>query len=310
MTTLVTVRENTPVTCMVEDLYTPGYILFSEDSSLRTTKDESSQLIAGKSGEDDYREGVGGYARFQYINSILQLNRTQVLVVDQGNHCVRLVDRLTNQTSPLIGSCTHEGSRDGDNALSTPSTIIFDSISTDQLLLLDLGNNALKAIKKASWFVTTLFKFASPDTPRFIVQQENGNLYMTGDYGVFEFDYFTQVITTIAGSSSQRGFLDGSLLESLFEWPLGMIFLSPHKLLMADRDNHRLRYLDLKLDIVVSICTGEENSRNGNLRSCEILNPRTLLVFNNTIYIGTVGRIQAFQGEISYTKQTKIFIRM
>ena len=84
---------------MQEDLFIPGNIVYSEGKSLKTTNGRTKQLIAGDSGVYGYAEGIGVDAYFKYIASFLQLNSTTLLVVDSGNHCLRLVDRITTTTS-------------------------------------------------------------------------------------------------------------------------------------------------------------------------------------------------------------------
>ena len=60
---------------MAEDAFKTGYILFIDGNSLKTTAGASTSLIVGSAGESGYIEGVGDKARFDHINSFVQLSK-------------------------------------------------------------------------------------------------------------------------------------------------------------------------------------------------------------------------------------------
>ena len=97
---------------------------------------------------------------------------------------------------------------------------------------------------------------------------------------LIKFDYVTQTITLVAGSSHGTGELrDGPLLESQFADPetLDMIFLTSNDMLVTDILNGTLRLVDLGWDMVFSICTGHTLYTKRNLVTCRLPKPRALL---------------------------------
>ena len=69
------------------DQYRPGYILYTDNSSLMTSDGKTTHLIAGTRGQ--YREGVGAEARFFSISGFTQLSGKRDIVADHDNHCLR-----------------------------------------------------------------------------------------------------------------------------------------------------------------------------------------------------------------------------
>ena len=100
-----TIRES-GVHCMCEDPYFTGNIVHSEGRALRSTDGGQTfqAVIAGNVTQSGYAEGVQQAATFRRISSCLHLNRTSLLVVDSGNHCLRLVNRRSRQTSKFVGN--------------------------------------------------------------------------------------------------------------------------------------------------------------------------------------------------------------
>ena len=100
--------------CHMElDRYRPGYLLYTEKRALMTSDGTTTHLIAGNSTQGGYREGVGAEARFNYITGFAQISVKLIVVADFYNHCMRLIDRTTNNTSVFSGQCKSRGYEDG-----------------------------------------------------------------------------------------------------------------------------------------------------------------------------------------------------
>ena len=298
-------KDGRAVFCLCEDNYLTGNIVYAEASppiSLRTTDGQSYPLIAGNESESGYAEGVRRAARFRWISSCLHLNKTSLLVVDSGNHCLRLVDRISHQTSPFVGSCTQVGYRDGDDPLfRSPQKVILDLMNNNQLLLLDRSNHVLRAINMQNMSASTLAMFNTSLQQKSFAQHTDGNVYVFESSSLFKYDYVTQTITLVAGSSHGTGELrDGPLLESQFGAPpmLDMIFLNSNDMLVTDMLNGKLRLVDLGWNMVFSICTGRKLYGVRSLTNCRLQNPRALLAVNNAIYVGCSHRIEFIQGRL------------
>ena len=98
-------------------------------------------------------------------------------MVDSGNHCLRLIDRISHQTSQFAGSCTQAGYKDGNDPLfNFPRKVILDSMNYDQLLLLDTFNHAMRAINIQNKSVSTLAVFNTSLQQKSIAQRADGNV--------------------------------------------------------------------------------------------------------------------------------------
>ena len=151
----------------------------------------------------------------------LHLNKTSLLVVDSGNHCMRLVDRISHQTSPFVGSCTHAGYRDGDEPLfRSPRKVILDLLNNNQLLLLDRSNHALRAINMRNMSASTLAVFNTSLQQKSIAQHTDGNVYVFEGSNLVGYDYVTQTITLVAGSSHGLMALENCMMD--LSWNLSL----------------------------------------------------------------------------------------
>ena len=86
------------------DLHLPGNILFADGGALKTSLYGETWTVVGFFAHDGYVEGVWQAARFSWITGFFQLSAFEVLVVDKWNHCLRVVNRITNSTSYFAGS--------------------------------------------------------------------------------------------------------------------------------------------------------------------------------------------------------------
>ena len=285
---------------LAEDEFVPGNLLFADGQALKTTDGTTTSLIAGSSGLRGYSDGVGSNARFSSILSFIQLLRSQIVLADYVNHCFRNVDRTTNQTSTYSGSCTQSGGRDGVDALFTnPTSIRLDVKNNAQLLIADNSLGSLKKIILASKHVSTIDTDGSYRLVALSQDPSTGNIYVTFHHGVGFYDYESLSFTVIAGS--QAGFVDGAISLTRFYNPKKVAFLCPRKLLIPDLSNHRLRVLDLTTNTSTSICSGVIGHLNGDLSSCQLFGPRSLLTVNDVIFVGEDRYIRSIQGKYHHT---------
>ena len=104
---------------IAEDELVSGNLLFADGDALKTTDGTKTSLIA----------------RFSSIHSFAQLSRSEVIFTDFNNHCLRSLDRKTNQTSTYSGNCTNIGHRDGvDALLAHLVSVILDLMNSQQLI--------------------------------------------------------------------------------------------------------------------------------------------------------------------------------
>ena len=220
VTTFVTTESS--VYHLERDDFVPGNIIYSDYNALKTTDGNDTYNIAGIATQRGYVEGVGTVARFCYISSFLQLSTDRVLITDFLNHCLRLLDRITNETLTFVGNCTNSGNKDGTDALLThPRQIIVDIKKPTHSLLAEKGG-IIKSVKIANGNVSYFGTIVDYSFIRNIIQEKDGgDIFMTFYHGVGLLSYQTRAFSVIAGSGAS-GFKDGSFNQMRFNYPESM----------------------------------------------------------------------------------------
>ena len=180
------------------DLYVPGNILFTDGNFLKTTNGSITLLIVGISHIGAYSEGAGTDATFTHISgAFLQTSPEEVLILDCSNHCVRSIDRVTNQTAPYAGFCGHtkNGSRDGSYPLfNFPYSVIIDLKSpTQDIIIAEREGKTLRSLNKRTKYVKTFHK----GVLKFLkMAQEavSGNIFVTFEHGLAVWNYHTKYL--------------------------------------------------------------------------------------------------------------------
>ena len=260
------------------DHYRPGYLVYTDKHALMTSDGTTTHLIAGSSTQGGYREGVGAEARFYYIRGFAQISEKLLVVVDRYNHCLRLIDRSTNQTSVFSGLCESRGYEDGSpGQFDYPFFVVIDKRDKNQLFITDYRNSAVRTVNVTSKVADT---FVQSDSLKYIKcitqEEESGDLYVTANNAVYRITYTQTTVSLISGSPGENyGHKDSTLLKSLFDLPYELIFITPKTLLIADRGNNKLRIVDMNSDKVTTL--NVTNSLNS---------PRSLLLTNDSLYVG------------------------
>ena len=166
-----------------------------------------------------------------------------------------------------------------------------------QLLITDFTLGSLKKIILANKHVSTIYKDSTYRLSSQLQDPSTGNIYVTFNHGLGLFDYETLSFSVIAGSSSHAGFVDGAISQIRFIYPEEVAFLCPHKLLIADSGNNRLRVLNLITNNSSSICSGVRGHLDGDLLSCKLNRPRSFLTVNDVIFVGEYQHIRSIQGK-------------
>ena len=274
------------------DLYKPGNIVYTDKHALMTYDGTTTHLIAGNSTQYGYREGVGADARFDLITGFAQISEKLVVVADIYNHCMRLIDRTTNNTSAFSGQCKSFGYKGGrPGQFFFPRSVVMDKRDKNQLLITDSWNKSVRTVGVESQAVGTFKQSASLNNIIGITQEEkSGDLYVTAEHALYKITYIQKTLSLISGSMSTGGYKDSTLRKSLFNYLGALIFITPETLLVADNNNKKLRLLELKPDRVTTL--NVTNSLNY---------PRTLLLTNNSLYVGQYKKITQYKCEYSFT---------
>ena len=187
---------------------------------------------------------MGADARFYLVRGLTQISEKLVVVADTDNHCMRLIDRNNHNTSVFRGQCKSYGYQYGcPGQFDFPWSVLIDQRDMNQLLITDNSNYAVRTVDVMSSDVGT---FIESDSLVFITgitqDEKSGDLYVIADNAVYRLAYIQRtvsLITEYTGKNS-NGFRDSTLLNSLFDWPDELIFITPHTLLVADKENNKL----------------------------------------------------------------------
>ena len=276
------------------DRYRPGFIIYSDAHALVTSYRTTAHLIAGNSAQKGYREGVGAEAWFTYIAGFAQISEKLVVVADTENNCLRLIDRSTNNTSVFSGQCKSRGYEGGlPGQFSYPHFVVIDKRDKNQLFITDFFNSAVRNVTVNSRVAGT---FVQSDSLKYITgitqEEESGDLYVTAYHALYRITYTQRTVSLISGSPGyySSGYTDSTLRDSLFNVPHGLIFITPKTLLVADDDNNKLRLVDMNSDKVTTL-----NVTNS------LSSPRSLLLTNNSLYVGQDKKITQYKCEYNIT---------
>ena len=209
------------VTALAIDLFVPGNILLGGFSDLRTSNGAEISGVAGHPSTSGYREGVGENALFKGISGIVHIARTQVVVTDIFNRCLRMVDRTTGSTSTFSGLC--------DNSTSTliePTDIKLDLNNGSQLLVADYKGD-VRAIDVGTGSISTFAEANFFCYGKGLTQDKVGNVFLTCGNNIYMISYCTRSFTLLSGTADySSGSTDGSHLEARFNLPTNLLFIA------------------------------------------------------------------------------------
>ena len=98
----------------------------------------------------------------------------------------------------------------------------------------------------------------------------------------------SKLITLLSGSSESSRYKDGTLLQSLFYNPHGLRFIGADTLMVADRNNQKLRILYFSLNRVATL------DINSLSKYKPFWYPASVLIGNTSLFVGVSRRILAY----------------
>ena len=193
------------------------------------------------------------------------------------------------RSSEFSGKCKSFGYQDGHpGRFFYPRSVVMDKRDKNQLLITDYNNKAVRTVDVKSQVVGTFVRSDLFLYIRGITQEEkSGDLYVTAWHAVYRITYTQRTVTLISGGTHYSyGYRGSTLLDSRFNNPNALIFIIPDTLLLADTDNNKLRLVDMKSGQVTTL----------NVRS-SLSWPRSLLLTNDSLYVGQVVKITQYKCE-------------
>ena len=291
------------VTHIAEDLYIPGNILFSSDNSLKTTDGESNSIIAG-SETPGYTNGIGVEARFNFIGKFMQINSTDIIIVDVLNFCFRYFVRSSEVVTPFVGQCTKRGSVAG-----SIESVKFYRI-TDALLGKGRSANTLFILEEYSvlymninsYLVITLVYFPAPRPFDYLTglvldpNTDGGSLLLLANTEIRNVSTpdlkkirsLTQ--STISFKAPTNRSIDGKFSEASYAYCDRIVSITNGVYVISYNsplDTGRLRIIDFVTQYISSICVVSKSLfLAGKISRCVIPHTSGLAVIKDVLYIG------------------------
>jgi hypothetical protein len=184
----------------------------------------------------------------------------KIVIVDSGNHVIRLVDQAAHTITTIAGTPMTPGFQDGDQTSPTPPRFLFPrsvAIHPDgTLIVADPNNQRIRRVNVTDRVVTTLKGDGVPafsndpgarfNNPLSVSVDSAGNVIVAdeGNHLIRRFSVVGNVVgnvETIAGSSA--GFADGAGGTAQFDSPSGVAVDANTDTIIyvADLANNRIR---------------------------------------------------------------------
>ena len=231
---------------------------------------------------------TGTEAEFNMVTGFAQITGNQTVVVDRSNHCLRSVHPRTGVTTPYAGHCTERGYADGqllgEALFHLPYAI---GSHGDRLYVTDTRNQALRLITEGR--VSTIIKDSLAIRYPLGLTFTDGFAFITPhSQGLVRLDLLTKSVTILTNGTG----LAGSLSAAQLSYPFGLTFLSPSVLLIADWGKHQLFLANITNNTITEICDGTRATTDGDIRSCQLNLPFSVLMVNQSVYVGQRGAIR------------------
>jgi hypothetical protein len=266
--------------------------------NLATFSQAIVSTLAGTAGLHGNADGVRFGARFYWPDGITT-DGTSLYVVDNNNDKIRTVVISTGAVTTLAGSSV--GSADGPGSTAqfkNPACITTDG---PNLYMTDQGNSTIRAIVSSSGAVTTLAgnptatgsangmgnaaRFNSPTG----ITTDGTNLYVvdTGNDTIRSIVISTGAVTTLAGSPTVTGSIDGTGNAARFFLPIG-ITTDGTNLYVADMGNNTIRKIVISTGAVTTLAGGSAStpgSADGTGRAARFYSPWGITTDGTNLFV-------------------------
>jgi hypothetical protein len=122
------------------------------------------------------------------------------------------------------------------------------------------------------------------------------DILLSSEHSLAKYNEQLKSLTLIAGNTS-IGSSDGALSTAMFKFPSEILSLTEKITLVAGNDHNRLHIRNTSSETVTYICTGYAGTVDGEVESCRLRFPRSLLLLNNTLFIGQKRSIRSIAGQ-------------
>lgn len=262
-------------------------ILVAEQNSLQAFVAPTRKMnLVGTRDISGYQEGQGRHARFNTISGFAQINATHIVIVDRFNYCLRWLDRSTGQTSVFAGTCQHPGSSDGSGTraqFTLPYAVIHDQLN-NRLVVTDSATKGIRIISMRDLTVITPSGSGSPSDQlnRLLIAGLGKSFLSNGQY-------VANVNLERADRKSTQLVIDGLGFDVA-----DVVQLTKEVFVFADTTNLALKVVNIKSGQVYSVCgqSAIPENADGDVDTCSLRFPFSLLLIKDNLYVGTNGEIR------------------
>lgn len=289
---------------------TKTYLYLADGHAIRQITISSGLIttIAGNVNTPGYVNSPGTAARFNTPWGI-STDGTNVYVGDSNNQVIRQVVISSGAVSTLAGTSGTSGSTNGTGAgalFNSPRGVALDS-TYQNLYIADYSNCSIRKLVISTQAVTTAFGTSGTcnsvdgvggyiNRPVTLTFDASGNLYFAQTGGaaapgtalvnnIRAISQSTGAISTIAGSSSGSGCIDGTGTNALFNYPAGLA-TDGNYVYVLDSGNSNIREVKISTGAVTTV-VGVYNYwgiEDGTASQTRFWDLQGLTLLNNTIY--------------------------
>lgn len=269
------------------DRLVANWILFTNGDRISATNISHALTVIG--GNFGYREGSRFEAKFKAIYGFTQLRNFSIVIADPDNNCLRLYNRLSYAVRALYGQCGANVSNISYELRFLPVDVILGRTFDSKLLISERGKRQISEFD-ASTGEMDLRKYdlqahlGRLSLMKIFVNhfQSNAILYFSGLSYISKLNLNSLAITRLVGGKD-RGDADGSFGHVRLNYPSGIAFISSDILLLADKQNKKLKVMDLTYGTVATLCA--------DMDPCNIQGMEELLIYNGYLLVGSQRQI-------------------
>ena len=268
------------------------YIADTYNNSIRKIDNESG-IITTVVGTADKKE----ISELKTPTGLTFDNFNNLFIADLANLRIRKVNLDTGSSITLVGKKSEIERPNIDAYLGGPFSVVFDKVGN--LYVSINGDSKVEKVDFYTGVVSTiagtgelgysgdgvLAKNAKLNSPTGLALDGKGNLFISdsGNERVRKVDLTTGIISTVAGNGITGFSGDGDLaIKSELSNPLGLAVDDQGDLFISDRNNNRIRKINMSTGIINTIVgSGEAGfSGDGDLARNALLSNPTGLAFN------------------------------
>jgi sugar lactone lactonase YvrE len=222
---------------------------------------------------------------------------------DTDNNTIRKLALAIGDVTTLAGTPGLIGNTDGAGAtarFNKPKAVAVDNAG--HLFVVDSVNNEVRLVATDTGTVSTLATFQA--TPQGLAVDGSDVLASISDHSVVRVT-LSGAVTTIAGTSGAKGFVDGVGENARFDSPAGLLNDGAGTLYVVDADNYAVRTIALSSGTVSTLAGAKSaGASDGAGAQARFFNSQGLATDGSTAYVAdtnnnTIRKIVVATGEVT-----------